>query len=138
MINSNDFDFSFSGLKTALLYEIQKDKQWRKKISEYAAEFQRAVAEVLVHKTIKAALKYNCRNIMLSGGVAANQELRSLLKAAVQEKLPGSNLNIPELKYCTDNAAMIAAAGYFKAKRKKFTPWQKLKADANQELTNQL
>ena len=134
MINSNDFDFSFSGLKTALLYAIQKDKQWKKKIPEYAAEFQQAVAEVLVHKTIKAALKYKAKNIMLAGGVVANTELRRQMKMAVKNKLSGANLSIPELKYCTDNAAMIAAAGYFMARRKKFTPWQKLKADANQEL----
>jgi N6-L-threonylcarbamoyladenine synthase len=136
MLNSGDFDFSFSGLKTALLYEIQKDKNYKKKISEYAYEFQKAVAEVLVHKTIKAAIKYNCKNIMLSGGVAANVELRSQLETAVKNKLINTKLIIPEFKYCTDNAAMIATAGYFSAKRKKFTPWQKLKADSNQELTN--
>ncbi len=135
MINSGDFNFSFSGLKTALLYGVQRDKNWKKKISEYAYEFQLAVAEVLVHKTVKAAIKYGCQNIMLSGGVAANKELRSRLESAVREKLTGAKLLIPDFKYCTDNAAMIAAAGYFNAKRKKFTPWQKLKADANQELT---
>ena len=134
MFNSGDFDFSFSGLKTALLYEIQKDKNWKKKVSEYAYEFQQAVAEVLIHKTIKAALKYNCKNIMLSGGVAANIELRNQLKEAVKNKLIGAKLIIPEFKYCTDNAAMVATAGYFRAKQKKFTPWQKLKAEANQEL----
>ena len=134
MMNSGDFDFSFSGLKTALLYAIQKDPGWKKKVPEYTYEFQKAVAEVLVHKTIKAALKYNCKNIMLSGGVAANIELRNQLKEAVKNKLNGAKLIIPEFKYCTDNAAMIATAGYFSAKRKKFTPWQKLKADSNQEL----
>jgi N6-L-threonylcarbamoyladenine synthase len=134
MLNSGDFDFSFSGLKTALLYAIQKDPGWKKKVPEYTYEFQKAVAEVLVHKTIKAALKYNCKNIMLSGGVAANIELRNQLKEAVKNKLNGAKLIIPEFKYCTDNAAMIATAGYFSAKRKKFTPWQKLKADSNQEL----
>jgi len=60
--------------------------------------------------------------------------LRNQLEAAVREKLLNANLNIPELKYCTDNAAMIAAAGYFQARRKKFTLWQKLKTDANLEL----
>jgi N6-L-threonylcarbamoyladenine synthase len=134
MINSGDFDFSFSGLKTALFYEIKKDSNWQKKIPEYAAEFQKAVADVLVHKTIKAALKYNCKNIMLSGGVAANKVLRRELENAVKEKLTGAKLLIPDFKYCTDNAAMIATAGYFKAKRKKFTPWQKLRTEANLEL----
>lgn len=134
MIDSGDFDFSFSGLKTALLYATQRDKNWKNKIPEYAYEFQQAVAEVLVYKTVKAALKYNCQNIMLSGGVAANIELRNQLKEAVKNKLSGAKLIIPDFKYCTDNAAMIAATGYFMAKRKKFTPWQKLKVDANLEL----
>ncbi|MEI6596738.1 MAG: tRNA (adenosine(37)-N6)-threonylcarbamoyltransferase complex transferase subunit TsaD [bacterium] len=133
MINSGDFNFSFSGLKTALLYAIQKDKNWKNRVSEYAYEFEQAVAEVLVSKTIKAAKKYNCQNIMLSGGVAANIELRNQLENAVR-KLSGAKLLIPEFKYCTDNAAMIATAGYFRAKNKKFIAWQKLKADANQEL----
>ena len=110
------------------------DRNWKKKIPEYAHEFQKAAAEVLVHKTIKAALKYNCQNIMLSGGVAANVELRKQLEKTVKNKLSGVKLIIPDFKYCTDNAAMIATAGYFRAKRKDFLPWQKLKADANQEL----
>ncbi len=134
MRDSGDFDFSFSGLKTALLYEIQKDKNWKKKVPDYAYEFQKAVAEVLVLKTIKAALKYDCKNIMLSGGVAANIELRSQLGEAVKNKLNDAKLIIPEFKYCTDNAAMIATAGYFRVKRKKFTQWQKLKTDSNLEL----
>ncbi len=133
MINSGDFDFSFSGLKTALLYAVKSDKNWKKKIPEYAAEFQQAVVDVLVEKTIKAALKYNIKNIMLSGGVAANSELRNKLESAVARKLSGARLHVPELAYCTDNAAMIAAAGYFYAKIKDFTPWKKLKADANLE-----
>jgi N6-L-threonylcarbamoyladenine synthase len=134
MIRDKNFDFSFSGLKTALLYALQNDKSWKKRVPEYAAEFQAAVADVLVTKTIKAAKQLNCKNVMLSGGVAANLELRNRLKMAVEEKLDGAKLIIPDLKYCTDNAAMIAAAGYFRAKKKDFTPWRKLKTDANQEL----
>jgi len=134
MLNDKNFDFSFSGLKTAMLYAIQKDRSWKKRIPQYAYEFQQAVVEVLVHKTIKAALKYNCKNIMLSGGVAANTELRGQLENAVKNKLSGATLSIPELKYCTDNAAMVAAAGYFHAKRKNYTAWRKLKTDANLEL----
>lgn len=134
MIYSNDFDFSFSGLKTALLYGLQKDKDWKNRIPEYAAEFQAAVTEVLVFKTIKAAKALNCKTVMLAGGVAANLELRSRLEAAVKKNLPQAKFIMPELKYCTDNAAMIAAAGYFRAQRKDFTPWQKLKTQANLEL----
>src|SRR3989339_1011414 len=134
MINSGDFDFSFSGLKTALLYELKKDKDWKKRIPEYCREFQQAVADVLVSKTIKAAEKYKAKTVMLSGGVAANTELRQQLKEAVKNKLSKTDFSMPDLKYTTDNAAMVAAAGYFRARRKDFTPWEKLKVDCNLEL----
>lgn len=127
MINSNNFDFSFSGLKTALLYEIQKDKNWKKQIPEYSHEFQQAVIDVLIHKTIKAAQKNKIKTIMLAGGVSANLELRKQMKEKVDVK-------IPDLKYTTDNAVMIAVAGYYHALKKDYTPWQKLKADCNLEL----
>lgn len=134
MMNSGDFDFSFSGLKTALLYEIKKDKNWKKRKAEYAYEFEQAVSDVLVAKTIKAAQKNKIKTILLSGGVAANKKLRNNLEIAFREKLTGVKFHMPEFKYCTDNAAMVATAGYFKAQNKKFTTWQKLKVDANKEL----
>lgn len=135
IIQKPGFDFSFSGLKTALLYELQKDKKWRKRIPEYCHEFQQAIVDVLIFKTIKAAEKYKIRSVLLSGGVSANKELRSQLETAVKTKLNKAGFYMPELKYTTDNATMIATAGYYKAKRKKFTPWQKLKVDSNLELT---
>ncbi len=134
MIESGNFDFSFSGLKTALLYATQRDKNWKKKIPEYAHEFQQAVADVLVAKTVKAAKMLNCRTIMLSGGVAANVELRDQLEKEVKNKLTGAKLLIPKFKYCTDNAVMIATAGYFRARSKKFTNWPKLRVDCNLDL----
>jgi N6-L-threonylcarbamoyladenine synthase len=84
-------------------------------------------------KTIKAAKAFDCKTVMLSGGVAANLELRNRLETAVKKNLVQTEFVMPELKYCTDNAAMIAAAGYFRARRKDFTPWKKLKADCNLE-----
>ena len=134
MMNKPGFNFSFSGLKTALLYELQKDKNWKKRISEYCHEFQQAVVDVLIYKTIKAAEQYKVKTVMLSGGVSANKALRLQLEQAVKDKLNYVSFLMPELKYTTDNAAMIATAGYFKAQRKKFTPWQKLKVDSNLEL----
>ncbi len=134
MINSGDYDFSFSGLKTALLYEIKNDALWKKKIPLYAHEFQQAAVEVMVNKTVKAAKMYKAKSVMLTGGVAANKELRGQLENAVREELADAKFFMPDLKYCTDNAAMVAAAGYFKAKRREFTFWQKLKVDANLEL----
>jgi N6-L-threonylcarbamoyladenine synthase len=134
MIKDKSFDFSFSGLKTALLYEISKDKVWRKKVAEYCVEFQQAIIDVLTSKTIRAAKEYKVKTVMLSGGVAANLELRHELEQKVRQEVKGAKFLMPEIKYCTDNAAMVAAAGYFRAKQKKFTPWQKLKVDANMEL----
>ena len=134
MMYSDNFDFSFSGLKTALLYELQKDKSWKEKIPEYCREFQQAAIDVLIHKTIKAAQKLNAQTIMLSGGVSANNELRKQLEIAVKENLPDADFSIPDLKYTTDNAAMMAAAGYFKALRKDVTNWKDLCVDCNLEL----
>ena len=133
MIHSRDYDFSFSGLKTALLYELQKDSGWKKRIPEYSYEFQQAVIDVLIKKTINAAKELKVKTIMLSGGVSANKELRAQMEKAVSD-LDGVKFTMPDLKYTTDNAAMMAAAGYYKARDKKFTPWQKLKVDCNAEL----
>lgn len=134
MMYSDNFDFSFSGLKTAIRYEIEKDKNYKNRINEYCAEFQQAVIDVLIHKTIKAALKYKVKSVLLSGGVSANKELRHQLENAVEEKLDKVKFKVPNLKYTTDNAVMIASAGYYRAKEKKFTPWQKVKVDCNLEL----
>jgi len=85
MIEAKNFDFSFSGLKTALLYKLKEDRQWRKKIPQYCHEFQQAVIDVLINKTIRAANELNIKTVMLTGGVAANKELRQQLKKAVKE-----------------------------------------------------
>jgi len=131
MLDAKNFDFSFSGLKTALLYQLKKDKNWKKRIPEYCHELQQAIIDVLITKTIKAAKKYNVKTIMLAGGVAANIKLRQQLTDSVRPEIPEAKLLIPDLAYTTDNAAMVAAAGYFKAKKGKFTPRPKLKADSN-------
>jgi N6-L-threonylcarbamoyladenine synthase len=134
MINSADYDFSFSGLKTALRYELEKDKDWRKKIPEYCHEFQQAVIDVFIAKTIKAAKQYKAKTILLSGGVSANKELRLQLEFAVKDKLVKTDFYVPDLKYTTDNAVMIAVNGYYKTLRKKYAPWHKLRVDCNLEL----
>lgn len=131
MLNSPDFDFSFSGLKTALLYQLQKDKNWKKRRPEYCFAFEQAIIETLIHKTIKAAAKYSPKSIVLAGGVAANQALRQQLQEKITEKLPKIKLFLPELAYTTDNAAMIASAGYFRYYQKKdkaYLPYSRLLA----------
>lgn len=131
MLNSPDFDFSFSGLKTALLYQLKKDKTWREHLPEYCFAFEQAIIDTLIHKTVKAANKYKPKTIVLAGGVAANTALRAQLTTEIEKKLPNISLFLPEKKYTTDNAAMIASAGYFnyyKHKNKAFINYNYLRA----------
>jgi len=134
MINSADLDFSFSGLKTALLYQLQKDKKWRTRIPEYCYEYQQAIIDILVSKTIKAAQKFKTRTVMLSGGVSANTSLRLQLAKAVKDKLPAASFLVPKHEYTTDNAAMIAAAAIYRFCRHQTTPLKKLRVDASLQL----
>jgi len=142
MISSNNLNFSFSGLKTAVLYTVRdnpkilKDKKLK---AELCAEFQQAVIDVLIHKTIQAARKYRPKAILLGGGVSANEELRKQLGEAIKKNIPVTDYELPITKYSLDNAAMIAAAGYFRwklSKNKKpfYNNWRKLEADANLRL----
>ncbi len=106
-LDRNDFEFSFSGLKTASMNEWNKLKRkGLADVNDLAAEFQAALVEVLVEKTIQAAIKYKVRSILIAGGVAANQELRNMMKNRSQEL--GLSVYYPSLELCTDNAAMIA------------------------------
>ena len=130
MINRNNFNFSFSGLKTALLYKLKKDRNWKRRIPEYAAEFQQAAIDVLVKKTVKAAEAYKAKYVFLTGGVAANKELREQLKQKIEKELP-TNFTVPDLEYCGDNAVMIAIAGYYRYLNGELSDWRALKADAN-------
>jgi N6-L-threonylcarbamoyladenine synthase len=134
MINSSDFDFSFSGLKTSLLYQLQKDKNWKNRINEYCYEFQQAIIDTLVKKTIKAAKKYKVHSVMLSGGVSANTELRHQLEAAVKGELNKISFFVPDRQYTTDNAAMIAAATVFKIRQNKTIDFSRLRVDASLQL----
>ncbi len=102
------YDFSFSGLKTAVLREVRKlEKEGDLPVADLAASFQAAVVDVLFTKTMKAAREYGAAEILVAGGVSANAALRETFMA--QDEFP---VNIPKLSLCTDNAAMIAAAGY--------------------------
>ena len=92
--------------------------------------------DVLVYKTIEAAKKLKPKSILLAGGVSANYELRSQLEKAVQENFPATNFFCPEMKYTGDNAAMVAAAAYFrwggiKNKEKYLEKWKDISTDAN-------
>ncbi|WP_027339451.1 tRNA (adenosine(37)-N6)-threonylcarbamoyltransferase complex transferase subunit TsaD [Halonatronum saccharophilum] len=113
-INEDNYDFSFSGLKTAVLNYINNQKQKGQEIdkADLAASFQQAVVDVLKAKVIKAVQNKGVKQVLLSGGVASNSQLRRELKEALEEL--NIKLYYPEPKLCTDNAAMIASAGYFR------------------------
>ena len=134
MLHSKNLDFSFSGLKTALLYELKKNKNWTKHIPEYCFEFEQAVTDTLIHKTIKAAKLHNPKTIILAGGVSANKKLRKEFQKAIKENFPSTKCQIPPQKYTTDNATMIAVVAHYKLLKKEFTPWQKLQATPNLEI----
>lgn len=109
-LEEGSYDFSFSGLKTALLRYVQQTGD-RLNVPDAAASFQEAVVDVLVKKTIRAADEYGIPRIGVCGGVAANSRLKELMGEAAASR--GYQLVVPPLILCTDNAAMIAAAGYF-------------------------
>lgn len=115
MINQNNFDFSFSGLKTATRRMIEENKY---SVEEVACEFEDAVVDVLVKKTIKAAAKYDVKSILLGGGVSANRVLRKRINEEA-EKL-GLLSHIPPIDLCTDNAVYIAGAAFFNNKSIEF------------------
>jgi len=135
MIREENLDFSFAGLKTAALYWL-KDNTLNQKISlnDFCASLEQAIVDVLVAKTVQAAKKTKPQTIILSGGVSANHKLRATLETAVEKNLPKTKFRTPEIKYCMDNASMIAVAGYHQATKKKTTPWQKMMANPNAQL----
>ncbi|MBU1178517.1 tRNA (adenosine(37)-N6)-threonylcarbamoyltransferase complex transferase subunit TsaD [Patescibacteria group bacterium] len=127
------YEFSFSGLKTDVLRLVKKNKYKLppQAINNICASFQAAVAEVLTTKTIKAAQEHQARMIVIGGGVSANRLLRWTLQKKAQNELEEVKLLIPDVKYCTDNAAMVAALGFYYAREGKFNAWDKLKVEPN-------
>ena len=125
--NEDSFEFSFSGIKTSVLYLLRDLKSKpgenakkgigsdEKLLRDLCASFQRAIIDVLVEKTIAAAAKYSVSSIAVAGGVAANQELRLTLRE--RGRLTGTKIYFPRPLYCTDNAAMIGIAAHFKHKK---------------------
>ena len=116
-LNDDSYNFSFSGLKSAVINLAHNERQRGNDIiaANMACSFQNRVVEILVKKTMKALKFYNVDNLIVAGGVAANKGLRQALTEAC--KKASVNLIIPEMKYCTDNAAMIGAAAYYAYKR---------------------
>ena len=113
-LDKDQFDFSFSGIKSAVINLVHNAHQRGEEINvpDLCCSFQEAVTDVLVYKTKHAAKKYNAKMVILAGGVAANKRLRAKLTEAITD-IP---VCMPSFKYCTDNAAMIAALGYYQFK----------------------
>ena len=133
MIHSKDYNFSFSGLKTAVLYDFRKRSLKVRKNKDYilqiCAEAQQSVIDVLIRKTVRVLKNYRIKSVILGGGVIANNELRKQFREKIKKEFPTVKLYIPDPKFCTDNAAMVAVVSFFHRKEKK--DWKKIKARAD-------
>jgi len=127
MLGKDSLDFSFSGIKTAVLYycrgqdmkgQDKVDSMSAEQIADIAASFQAAVVEVLIKKTQRAAERIGAKTILLGGGVAANAELRTALQRMCDSSSPAKKLLVAPKQYCTDNAVMVASLAYHKFKAK--------------------
>ncbi len=132
MLESGDYDFSFSGLKTAVRVYLAENPSFS--AADVAASFQQAVVDTLVTKTMRAVDEHKPASVILSGGVSASRALRSALKEQLQEHSPNTTFYAPDLRFTGDNGAMIAAAGLMRAKKKEFVDPLTLVADPNLKL----
>ncbi len=112
-LDDETYNFSFSGLKSAVINLVHNEEQRGNKIAkqDLACSFQNRVVKILSKKTMRALEEYNVKNLIIAGGVSANKGIRDTFTELCKEN--GINLTIPHIKYCTDNAAMIATAGYY-------------------------
>jgi len=136
MIHSNDFDFSFSGLKTSVLYTLrdhkkQTDKMTEDEVYDLCREFENSVTDVLLSKTGRALEEHGARTLIIAGGVVANTHIRQSFTALIQEKFPDITLRIPTKNMATDNALMIASAGYIEYLLHPENVSEKIKAQGN-------
>lgn len=125
MLKEDNYDFSFSGLKSSFINTVHNAQQREEKLNkeDLAASFQASVVDVLVEKTIRACQEYSVKQLIIAGGVAANQGLREKMKKSLEENLPTTHLIIPSLRLCGDNAAMIGAAAYIEWEKGHFAEW---------------
>lgn len=131
MINKNNFDFSFSGLKTAVLRGVNTQQRVSKQ--RLAAEIQEAIVDVLVRKALDAVKKIKPKSLLLAGGVSANSRLREKFKKTIKSQSLIIDLRFPPEILCTDNAACIASYAYFNFKP---LPWNRITANAELTITD--
>ncbi|RGI30838.1 MULTISPECIES: tRNA (adenosine(37)-N6)-threonylcarbamoyltransferase complex transferase subunit TsaD [Enterococcaceae] len=125
MIKEDNFDFSFSGLKSSVINLVHNAKQRDEVLCDVdlAASFQQSVIDVLVDKTIRACKVYDVKQLIVAGGVAANKGLRDTLKIELAKELPNVTLVVPPISLCGDNAAMIGAAGFVEYQKQHVSDW---------------
>ncbi|MEK7139664.1 MAG: tRNA (adenosine(37)-N6)-threonylcarbamoyltransferase complex transferase subunit TsaD, partial [Patescibacteria group bacterium] len=133
LLHDGSLNFSFSGLKTAVRYHLDKHGQPKGRARhDFCASFQQAIVDVLVAKSVAAATKYRAQTFILGGGVAANTALRNQLTDALATGRPKVHLRLPNLAYCGDNAMLAALPGYYL--KPKPTTWKTLGPDPNLSL----
>jgi len=131
MIDDDSFDFSFSGLKTAVLREVQKQKNLAGGfVTAMAYEIQESITDVLIKKTMRTVKQFLPKSLLVCGGVAANKKLREKFEEEMKN-YSDIKLFFPPVEYCTDNAATIASAAFFNYSP---IPWQKVNADPSLEI----
>jgi N6-L-threonylcarbamoyladenine synthase len=134
MMSHKNYDFSFSGLKTAVLYDFKKRPENEQKspvyIQKMCTEAQQAIIDVLIYKTIKAVKDFKAKSLILGGGVTANEELRKQFKAKLRKDFLKMNFFVPKNILCTDNAAMTAITAYYNWTAGK-KPKGEIEAEAN-------
>jgi N6-L-threonylcarbamoyladenine synthase len=125
MMKEDNYDFSFSGLKSSFINTVHNANQKGEPLNDInlATSFQASVIEVLVSKTLRAAKEFKVKQLLLAGGVAANKGLRDTLTKVMAEELPDVELVIPPLAFCGDNAAMIGAAASIQYQKNQFTDY---------------
>lgn len=135
ILNDGTFNFSFSGLKTAVLVQVKKmlidGELTQDQNEEICAAFEDALVDVLVTKSLRAIEKYQPKNFVLAGGVAANGYLRKVLQEKITVRFPEVNFIIPEIRFCGDNAAMIAVAAFYHVIRGDIKAWNEIELDSN-------
>ena len=130
-MKDHSLDFSFSGIKSAVRRQVQRTAVPPERLGDFVASFQRAVVEALVRHTLRACRTEAIRTVLVTGGVACNSRLRQAFAAAAETE--GLRVYIPAPRYTTDNAAMIAAAGFLHLERRRFAPLD-VNADASLRL----
>ncbi|MDE2021844.1 MAG: tRNA (adenosine(37)-N6)-threonylcarbamoyltransferase complex transferase subunit TsaD [Patescibacteria group bacterium] len=135
MLHSGDYDFSFSGLKTEVRKLVESHEMTEEFKLQVAREFEECVADALIEKTMRAVEEFGTKVVVVGGGVSANTFIKKRLAERLAQEGDSASLLVPPPEFATDNALMIALAGYFHAIRKEFAELSALRADGNLALS---